>query len=46
MPKKPKNPKRELPWGAGSVRYRDGYWEARWTEVDVFAGPEGVQVAL
>lgn len=34
MPKKPKNPKRELPWGAGSVRYRDGYWEARWTEGD------------
>ena len=25
-------PDREIPYGAGSVRYRNGYWEARWVE--------------
>ncbi len=32
MPKRPKNLTRALPWGAGSVRFRDGHWEARWSE--------------
>lgn len=33
-PRKPRNPQRELPYGAGDVRERDGRWQARWTDAD------------
>lgn len=34
MPKRPKNPQRELPYGAGDVRPRNGGYQARWVGED------------
>lgn len=34
MTRRPKNPSREIPHGAGDVRERDGRWQARWIEAD------------
>lgn len=34
MAKKPRNPSRELPWGAGDIRARGAGYQARWIDPD------------